>query len=88
MPADGEASLALSFVLKLTATTTVYRRRRLDVDAIVGNDVLLAGRGYSIELHDSTGHGILYLGGGSTMPVWTTEDSFITTETIVHSLSL
>ncbi len=43
MPADGEARLTLSFGPKLIATTTVYRLRGLDVDAIVGNDVLLAG---------------------------------------------
>jgi len=88
MRADGEARLTLSFGPNLTATTTVYRLRGLDVDAIVGNDVLLAGRGYRIELHESTGHGILHLGGGRSMPVWTPEDSVITTETVLHSLSL
>lgn len=62
MPADA-ARLTLSFGPELTATTTVYRLKGLDADAIVGNDVLLAGRGYRIELHESTGHGILYLGG-------------------------
>jgi hypothetical protein len=84
MPADGEARLTLSFGPELTATTNVYRLRGLDVDAIVGNDVLLAGRGYRIELHESTGHGILH----RRMPVWTPEDSACTTETVLHSLSL
>jgi transposase InsO family protein len=88
MLADGEARLTLSFGPELTATTTVYRLQGLDVDAIVGNDVLLAGRGYRIELHESTGHGILHLGGGRRMPVWTPEDSACTTETVLHSLSL
>ena len=80
--------MTIAFGGSLRATTTVYRLLGLDVDAIVGYDVLMVDRGFSVDTDPSTGRGSLRLGTHGAIPIWTPKTAVLKAETVIRPLRL
>ena len=71
----GEAQATLAFKGGVRRTTTLYCVEGLNVDAVIGTDILLQTGRIALAMQEATGHGVMSLGRGSLIPVETPDGS-------------
>ena len=87
----GEAHSTLVFKGGVRRSTMLYCVEGLNVDAVIGTDVLLQTGRLAFAMQEATGHGVMSLGHGHLVPVETPDGSVMTVRAIragLRSISL
>jgi glutathione S-transferase len=73
----GEAWVILTFDGGVKKVARIFKVQGLTVEAVLGTDVLFAKGRCSLDLRESTGRGVMRLGPGERIRVWTPENAII-----------